>query len=211
VHKICQSLKDFEPEITGNLSESGRVVIDLELNSGESITYHWFVKVKPMDHKNSELMDKFNVFENEITFYKDIAPDLLNFLKVSGVNDVEFNIPKFLFADSSEVGAVIILEDVTSHGYCQEKDPDGGRFLSVQKAKLAIDAIAIIHAASKVYNIHKSSRLEEKHPSLRQNDMWKDEKFLDRLSTMKDCYCEILKKIFSARQCSSARTISTNL
>ena len=47
-------------DITGNLSESARVIVDLELHNGEQHCYHWFVKILPKEHKNSELMHKFN-------------------------------------------------------------------------------------------------------------------------------------------------------
>jgi len=181
-------------DVTGNLSESGRVVIDVVMNAGQKITYNWFVKIMPKQHKNSELMNKFNIFENEIGFYQDIAPDLLKFLNENGVDDVEFDIPKLLFADNKDEGAVIILEDVSEQGYCQERDAHGGRYLSLEKARLAIDAITRIHAASKLYNVHKDTKLEEKHATLCHNKMWEDTDFIDRLSAMKDSYCEVLKK-----------------
>lgn len=188
--------KMVEPgDVTGNLSESGRVVINIVMNAGQKITYNWFVKILPKQHRNSELMNKFNIFENEIGFYRDIAPDLLKFLNENGVEDVEFNIPKLLFADyKNDEGAVIILEDISEQGYCQERDPHGGRYLSVEKARLAIDAISRIHAVSKLYNVHKETKLEEKHPTLCHNKMWEDTDFIDRLSAMKDSYCEVLKK-----------------
>jgi len=187
--------KDVEPgDVTGNLSESGRVVINIAMNDGEKRTYNWFVKILPKEHKNSELMHKFNIFENEICFYRDIAPDLLTFLNDHGVDDIEFDIPKLLFADNKEEGAIIILDDVSEQGYCQERDANGGRFLSIEKARLAIDAIARIHAASKLYNVHRDVKLEEKHQVLSHNKMWEDTNFLDRLSAMKDSYCEVLKK-----------------
>jgi len=181
-------------DITGNLSESGRVIVELELNNGQKLAYHWFVKILPKEHKNSELMHKFNIFENEIRFYKEIAPDLLKFLQDNGVNDVVFKIPKMLFADSREESAVIILEDVGEQGYRQGRDKDGERFLSKEKAHLAINAIACIHAASKLYNLHNTTKLEEKHTNLQHNMMWEDTDFIDRLSAMKDSYCEVLKK-----------------
>ena len=185
----------IEPgDITGNLSESGRVIVELQLNNGEKLIYHWFVKILPKQHKNSELMHKFNIFENEIRFYKEIAPDLLKFLEENGVNDVAFKIPKMLFADSREESAVIILEDVGEQGYRQGRDADGERFLTKEKAHLAINAIACIHAASKLYNLHNTTKLEEKHSNLQHNMMWEDTDFIDRLSAMKDSYCEVLKK-----------------
>jgi len=187
--------RKVEPgDITGNLSESGRVIVELELDNGEKLTYHWFVKILPKQHKNSELMHKFNIFENEIRFYKEIAPELLKFLQDNGVNDVVFKIPKMLFADSQEESAVIILEDVGEQGYQQERDEDGERFLSKEKAHLAINAIACIQAASKLYNLHNTTKLEEKHANLQNNMMWEDTDFIDRLSAMKDSYCEVLKK-----------------
>lgn len=181
-------------DITGNLSESGRVVVSLAMNDGHKIVYNWFVKILPKQHRNSELMNQFNIFENEIGFYKDIAPDLLSFLNENGMKDVEFDIPTLLFADNTEEGAVIILEDVSEQGYSQERDAHGGRYLSVEKAKLAIDAIARIQAAAMIYNMHKTTKLEEKHVTLKETSMWGDTDFLDRLSAMKDTYCDVLRK-----------------
>lgn len=181
-------------DITGNLSESGRVVVTLGMNDGHKVVYNWFVKILPKEHKNSDLMNQFNIFENEIAFYKDIAPDLINFLNENGVADVEFDIPNLLFADDKEEGAIIILEDVSEQGYCQKRDALGGRYLSVEKAKLAIDAIAKIHAAAKFYNMHKVIQLEEKHVNLKETSMWEDTDFLERLVAMKDSYCQVLRK-----------------
>ena len=196
VRSVTVREKAAQPgDITGNLSESSRVVVSLVMNNGQKSDHHWFVKIMPKQHKNADLMEKFNIFENEIGFYKDIAPDLLSFLTESGVKNVEFSIPKLLFAANEEDGSVIILEDVSVQGYSQERDAGGDRYLSPEKAELALDAIARIHAASKLYNMHSSLKLEEKHSTLRTNHtMWEDTGFHDRLSAMKDSYCEVLKK-----------------
>lgn len=181
-------------DITGNLSESGRVIVTLVMDSGEVKVFNWFVKIMPKQHKNSELMNKFNIFENEISFYKEVAPDLLNFLGENGAEGVQFDIPKLLFAENGEDGAVIILEDVSEQGFTQDRDAQGRRYLSEDKARLAMDAVAKIHAASKLFNLHKEEKLEEKHLTLQHNAMWEDREFLDRLSAMKDTYCEVLRR-----------------
>jgi len=184
-------------DITGNLSESGKVIVSLVMNSGETMDFNWFVKILPKEHKNSELMHKFNIFENEIRFYTELAPDLLDFLQENGLNEVKFDIPKLLYAESKDdAGAVIILEDAGVLGYTQDRDVNGGRFLSQEKALLAISSIARIHAASRLYNLHNNVKLEEKHSVLGEtsNAMWEDEDFIERLSAMKDSYCEVLKK-----------------
>merc|ERR1719431_1445312 len=165
-------------DITGNLSESGKVIVSLVMNSGETMDFNWFVKILPKEHKNSELMHKFNIFENEIRFYTEL-------------------VPKLLYAESKDdAGAVIILEDAGVLGYTQDRDENGGRFLSQEKALLAISSIARIHAASRLYNLHNNVKLEEKHSILGEtsNAMWEDENFIERLSAMKDSYCEVLKK-----------------
>jgi len=181
-------------DITGNLSESGRVIVTLVMDSDEVKVFNWFVKIMPKQHKNSELMNKFNIFENEISFYKEVAPDLLNFLGENGAEGVQFDIPKLLFAENGEDGAVIILEDVSEQGFTQDRDAQGRRYLSEDKARLAMDAVAKIHAASKLFNLHKEEKLEEKHLTLQHNAMWEDREFLDRLSAMKDTYCEVLRR-----------------
>jgi len=196
VKSISVNEKILEPgDVTGNLSESSRVIVSLAMNDGGKVTYNWFVKIMPKQHKNSELMNKFNIFENEISFYTEIAPDLLKFLNDNGIEDVEFDIPKVLFAENSEdEGAMIILEDVSEQGYAQARDEHGGRYLTLEKAGLAIDAIAKIHAASKLYNVQKDTKLEEKHATLGHNQMWEDNNFIDKLSAMKDSYCEVLSR-----------------
>jgi len=181
-------------DVTGNLSESGRVVVNITMMTGEKVVKHWFVKIMPKEHKNSDLMNKFNIFENEIRFYQEIAPDLLSFLNDNGSNDIHFDIPKLLFADNTVDGALIILEDVSEQGYSQPRDSQGSRYLTMDKAHIAIEAIARIHAAAKFYNQHNSTKLEEHHSTLKYNNMWKDDEFLERLTSMKDSYCDVLRK-----------------
>jgi len=177
-------------DITGNLSESGRVEVRLTMSSGEKVVHNWFVKIMPKQHKNSELMHKFNIFENEIAFYRDTAPDLLAFLKVNGIEDIVFDIPKLLFSESTDEGAVIILDDVCEQGYSQERDSQGCRYLSLEQAILALDSLARLQAASKLHAAHEG----ERRASVGTSQMWEDEEFLDRLAIMKEAYCEVLSK-----------------
>jgi len=136
-------------DIKGNLSDSGRVRITVILEDGKKEEYNWFVKVMPHSHPNNELVSKFNVFKNEIEFYKNIAPMLKLFLneKISD-HELEFDIPNMLYAKQEEDRAMIILEDLTAAGYSQERDANGNKFLTTEKAKLAVKSIAKIHAAS---------------------------------------------------------------
>ena len=53
-----------------------------------------------------------------------------------------FDIPKLLFAKSTDKGAVIILDDVCKQGYSQERDSEGCRYLSLEQAILALDSLA---------------------------------------------------------------------
>lgn len=195
VRTVSVKEKGCKPgDITGNLSESGRVVVTIVMNDGTKRAHHWFVKIMSKQHRNIDLMDKFNIFENEIGFYKDIAPDLLSFLNNNGLGDVEFDIPTLLFSARDEEGAVIILEDISELGYTQERDEQGGRYLSLEKAQLAIHAIARIQAASKLYNMHREERLEDRHATLRRTSMWMDDDFLDRLTAMEESFCQVLRK-----------------
>lgn len=177
-------------DMAGNLSDAARIQIEIEMDNGEVFLHHWFVKIMPQVHQNKDLLK--NSFVNEIEFYKDILPDLKNFLEDIGVTDLEFDIPKLLFADMKDDAAVIILEDATELGYSQEKDKEGWKNLTVDKARLVIESIAKIQAASSVYNLHKEVKLEKKFDSLGHCRLFEQCETIDRLSCMKDRYCEVL-------------------
>lgn len=183
-------------DIKGNLSDSGRVRITVILEDGKKEEYNWFVKVMPHSHPNNELVSKFNVFKNEIEFYKNIAPMLKLFLneKISD-HELEFDIPNMLYAKQEEDRAMIILEDLTAAGYSQERDANGNKFLTTEKAKLAVKSIAKIHAASYALQLKEKVDLKKDHPILEESGLlWTHKEMTSRLFAMKDMYCEILEK-----------------
>jgi len=183
-------------DIQGNLSDSGRVRISVVMEDGTEEIFHWFVKVMPHSHPNNELVSKFNVFKNEIEFYSKIAPMLKLFLKEKISDDkMEFDIPNMLYAEQEEDKAIIILEDLAAGGYAQDKDVNGNKFLTKEKAILAVKSIAKIHAASFALQLKEKVDLKKDHPILEESGLlWTHKEMTSRLFAMKDMYCKILEK-----------------
>ena len=183
-------------DIKGNLSDSGRVRVSVVLENGKKELFNWFVKVMPHTHPNNELVSKFNVFKNEIEFYTKIAPMLKLFLKEKvSDNEMEFDLPKMLYSKQEEDRAIIILEDLTAEGFVQDKDENGNKFLTTEKAILAVKSIAKIHAASYALQMKEKVDLKKDHPILEESGLlWTHKEMTSRLFAMKDMYCDILKK-----------------
>jgi len=197
VEKVEVKLLTPCSDIKGNLSDSGRLRIFVKTFAGATYFYNWFVKVQPVGHQNTELVSKFNVFRNEIEFYSKIAPSLMNFIKdiQTPSYDIEFDIPKMIFAEEDEDRAIIILEDLVTEGYKQERDENGNRYLSKEKAILAVESIAKIHAASYSLQVKKNVDLGSDHPTLEKSGLlWTNSEMTSRLYAMKDVYCEFLKQ-----------------
>eukprot|EP00092_Neocalanus_flemingeri_P071715 GFUD01088173.1.p1 GENE.GFUD01088173.1~~GFUD01088173.1.p1 ORF type:complete len:438 (+),score=117.14 GFUD01088173.1:328-1641(+) len=197
VEKVEVTLLTPCSDIKGNLSDSGRLKIFVKTYGGAQYSYNWFVKVQPLDHQNTELVSKFNVFKNEIEFYSKIAPSLMNFIKEANISneDIQFDIPKMIFAEEDDDRAIIILEDLVSEGYKQERDANGNRYLSKEKAILAVESIAKIHAASYALHVKKNVDLGSNHPTLEKSGLlWTNSEMTSRLFAVKDVYCEFLKQ-----------------
>jgi len=196
VEKINARLLSPCSDIRGNLSDSGRVRIIVKTSDGAELLYNWFVKLQPRNYKNTDMVSKFNVFRNEIEFYSKIAPELRKFITESNHSDdeIEFDIPKMLFSQEDDNQAIIILEDLGSEGYKQERDENGNRYLSKEKAILAVESIAKIHAASYALQVKENIDLARNHPSLGKSAMlWTNAEMTSRLFAVKDVYCEFLK------------------
>jgi len=183
-------------DIKGNLSDSGRVRVSVVLENGKNEDYNWFVKVMPHAHPNNELVSKFNVFQNEIEFYTKIAPILKQFLKEKVSDDeMEFDIPNLLYAKQEDDRAIIILEDLSAEGFTQDRDTNGNKFLTAEKAILAVKSIAKIQAASYALQLKEKVDLKKDHPILEESGLlWTHKEMTSRLFAMKDMYCEILEK-----------------
>merc|ERR1712215_311002 len=110
-------------------------------------------------------------------------------------SDIVFGIPKMIFAEEDEDRAIIILEDLVTEGYKQERDENGNRYLSKEKAILAVESIAKIHAASYSLQSKKNVNLKSDHPTLEKSGLlWTNSEMTSRLYAMKDVYCEFLKQ-----------------
>ena len=100
-----------------------------------------------------------------------------------------------LFAEEDGDGAIIILEDLVSDGYRQERDANGNRYLSKEKAILAIESIAKIHAASYALQNKKCIDLAKDHPMLAKSGLlWTNSEMTSRLCAMKNIYSDFLKQ-----------------
>ena len=184
-------------DITGNLSDSGRIQVSVSTYAGHKTEYNWFVKIKPDRRHNSDLLDKFDVFKNEIEFYKKIAPSLRKFVQEFNLEDdlLDFDIPELIFAAEEGERAMIILEDLVAAGYGQQRDKAGNRFLSREKASVAAESIARIQAVSYAFQIRNNVDLGLSHPTLETSALlWTNSEMTSRLLAMKDVYCDLLKQ-----------------
>jgi len=164
---------------------------------GDKDTYYWFVKVQPDNHQNADLVTQFNLFENEIEFYQNIAPELKEFVEENQPygSQINFDIPKLIYSEIEGDRAIIILEDLVGDGYKQAKDANGDKYLSKEKAILAVESIAKIHAASYALQVKKNIDLGHEHPNLEiSGHLWSNDEMASRLTAMKDYYCDILKE-----------------
>ena len=181
-------------DITGNLSDSGRLGLLVKLKSGQKFRYHWFVKVQPKTQENAKLVAELNLFQNEIEFYQKVAPEIKAFVEQNIQGEkVEFDIPELIHADIDEDGAIIILEDLVSQGYQQARDEQGEKFLSLEKALLSVSSMARLQAASYALQVKKNIDLGQTHPILEVSALlWTNQEMMARLSALTDYYCEVL-------------------
>jgi len=184
-----------EGDIKGNLSDSGRLNVRVLTTDKMEMEFNWFVKVMPSHQDNNQLVAKFNVFKNEIEFYSKIAPKLKQNLSESGESNIQLNIPEMLYSDLQGEKAIIVLEDLVSQGFKQERDENGAKYLSKKKAILAVEAVANIHAASYALQLNDNVDLAKEHPSLTESGLiWTQEEMSIRLNEMKETYCSLLEQ-----------------
>lgn len=182
--------------IKGNLSDSSRLTVTVKLYSGVTQVYHWFVKILPTYNENNILVNEFNIFQNEIEFYTKILPEFKKMIEDQGLQqELELDIPEILLAKENSEGAIIILRDLAEDGYGQDRDENGDRFLSNEKAIAAVESIAKIQAVSMAYQMSQSQSLDKEHPILQEVGlMWASESISHRLISMKESYCDALSK-----------------
>jgi len=195
IQGISVTREDAESGIKGNLSDSGRLRVRITLTSGQCLTKNWFVKIMlPNGHDNGE----FNIFLNEIEFYRSVLPEMKEFVKAEGLDNEfnDFDVPDILYSKAEgQDGAIIVLEDIVSDGYIHERDNNGDKFLDMEKASAAVTSIAKIHAVSVAMQLQKSVDLGAAHPSLKESGlMWAQADMSARLAVMKEHYCEMLEK-----------------
>ncbi len=182
--------------IQGNLSDSGRVQVHMELVDGSNQTVNWFVKVMPQNENNA-ITSSLNIFKNEIVFYEQVLPELKIFLREEGFSEeyAEFEVPEILFSREDDDGAIIVLEDIISEGFGHEKDVNGDKFLSVDQAICAVQSLAKLHAVSVGMQQKKKIDLRTLHPTLAESGLlWAKSEMTERLGVMKESYCEMLKQ-----------------
>jgi len=185
-----------DTSIKGNLSDSGRLQVSIELTSGQVQVKHWFVKI--MLPNSGQDNGEFNIFLNEIEFYRSILPEMKEFVRAEGLENEfdDFNVPNILYSKAEgQDGAIIVLEDIVADGYVHERDTNGDKFLDIEKSLAAVTSIAKIHAVSVAMQMQKHVDLGAEHPSLKESGlMWAKADMSARLAVMKEHYCEMLKK-----------------
>ena len=184
-----------DTSIKGNLSDSGRLQVTIELTNGQIEVKYWFVKIMlPNGQDNGE----FNIFLNEIEFYRSILPEMKEFVRAEGLENEfdDFNVPNILYSKAEgQDGAIIVLEDIMAEGYAHERDAYGDKFLDIEKTLAAVTSIAKIHAVSVAMQMQKHVDLGAEHPSLKESGlMWATADMSARLAVMKEHYCDMLKK-----------------
>ena len=182
-------------DITGHLSDSGRVMVKVKTTDGCQDSYHWFVKLMPVQHQNNNLTQNFDVFRNEIEFYSNIAPGLRAFLRESNVgDDIKVDVPELLYSQEDDKRAIIVLPDLIHEGYKQERDDNGSRYLSREKAIIAVKSLARIQATSAALQMKTNLDIERQHPSLAESGaFWTNPDMSSRLMMMKDVFSEYLR------------------
>ncbi len=210
VRRLCSGVQ-------GNLSDSARLQLDVELGDGTERRYNWFVKIRPVKSRRdaddddttcAAAVSDFNVFKNEIEFYEKIVPEMRDFLAAEGFDthgdeDFCFDVPQMLYAreeegedgDGGGGAAIIVLNDVIADGYRHERDENGAKFLSPALAAAALESIALIHAVSVSMQVKRKVALAENHPTLVESGLvWTQADMAVRLGHMKDTYCELLRQ-----------------
>jgi thiamine kinase-like enzyme len=182
--------------VQGNLSDSGRIQVEVELVGGEVESFNWFVKVMPQN-ENSALTSTLNLFKNEIVFYNQILPEMKSFLREEGFAPeyAEFEVPEILYSREDEDGAIIVLQDILSEGFQHMKDENGDKFLSVEQAICAVKSLAKLQAVSVGFQQKRKIDLRALHPTLAESGLlWAKTEMTERLGMMKENYCEMLKQ-----------------
>ena len=197
---IRVSREDAEGGIKGNLSDSGRLRVKITLTGGEVLIKNWFVKIMPPSNgaQHHQVDGEFNIFLNEIEFYRNILPEMKEFIRAEGLDVTEFgdfDVPEILYSKAGTDGAIIVLEDIITDGYAHQRDVNGDKFLQLDQALVAVNSIARLHAVSVAMQLQKHVDLGQEHPSLKESGlMWTQTDMTARLAVMKDHYCEMLKK-----------------
>lgn len=182
--------------IQGNLSDSGRLRVNLDLVDGSTREYFWFVKIMPANQNNA-ITKQFNIFRNEIDFYQKIVPQMREFLRSEGFSDqyADFDVPEMLYSREDQDGAIIVLQDILTEGYGHQRDINGDKFLTVEQALTAVRSIAKLHAVSVGIQEKRRLDLSSEYPTLEESGLlWTKEEMTSRLGVMKDSYCKLLQK-----------------
>lgn len=195
ISAISVTREDAEGGIKGNLSDSGRLRVKILFTSGQCQIKNWFVKIML---PNGQDTGEFNIFLNEIEFYRSVLPEMKEFVRAEGLeNDFDdFDVPNILYSKAEgQDGAIIVLEDIVADGYVHERDNNGDKFLGIDEALAVVTSIAKIHAVSVAMQMQKHVDLGATHPSLKESGlMWAQADMSARLAVMKEHYCEMLKK-----------------
>eukprot|EP00095_Tigriopus_kingsejongensis_P006152 maker-scaffold40_size501252-snap-gene-0.13 protein:Tk06152 transcript:maker-scaffold40_size501252-snap-gene-0.13-mRNA-1 annotation:"PREDICTED: uncharacterized protein LOC102673307" len=123
-YKVIQvDIGRHEADSEGVLSDILKVFCHLELRKdpgshGRTVMYNWFVKVIP--RQMSDLVQKAQLFQKEIAFYRDVVPYLQEFVRNQSPTFKlkHFKIPKYYYGDTIEDGkGVLVLQDCSMKGF----------------------------------------------------------------------------------------------
>jgi aminoglycoside/choline kinase family phosphotransferase len=199
--KTISVLQINEGGLKGNLSDSGRLRVRLTTTEDNAVQeFYWFVKIQPHGGgpASNDNDNGFNIFNNEIEFYKKIVPEMQAFVTAEGLADQFtdlFDTPEMLYSNSDDESAIIVLKDIIADGYCHQRDNNGDKFLSVEQAVVAVRSLAKLHAVSVAMQNKRQMDLVTEYPLLGESGLlWTNAEMTNRLAIMKESYCQLLKQ-----------------
>lgn len=200
-HKVVQiEIDRHEAYLEGALSDITKVFVHLEIRKDpgsmeRTVMYNWFVKVVPTLMKG--MVQKHDLFQREITFYKEVVPLLSNFAKnqCPGFKLKHFRIPKFYYGETSANGnGVLVLEDCAMKGF--RIHDASNQLFDLEHLKESLMSLAEFHALSISYDLANQRQLSHRFPIFAPNKiMWLQDDMMAFLSDMTQAANEFLQCI----------------
>lgn len=149
------TLTSFHVEV-GSKKGQGFVSEMFRLRVNTSIGDFSLILKKPHELKDRyEMLQPYNMFHKEITFYGDFFPAIRASLE--SVDEFEPMVPEVFYGDKET--EVMIMEDLKVKGYLAA---DVKNRVSLEQARVVLRKLAKIHAASMVVNQEKSGQFAKR-------------------------------------------------